>query len=74
MDDEDDMEHDAEIYDDNDLFSLHLRDLVEAGVGSTEADTSDAAAFAKLMMRQQRKLIKKRRKVDTKASKGRKLR
>eukprot|EP00299_Pterocystis_sp_00344_P008750 c3440_g1_i1.p1 GENE.c3440_g1_i1~~c3440_g1_i1.p1 ORF type:complete len:474 (+),score=169.07 c3440_g1_i1:149-1423(+) len=65
---------DEEIFDDGDFYQLQLRDLIESGMsGAIEGDAVTSLALARQLAMAQKKLLKKRRKVDTKASKGRKL-
>jgi len=66
-------EYDPEIFDDGDFYQQMLRTLIESGLAGGEGDAMDSVAFAKQLAHAQKKLLKKRRKVDTKASKGRKL-
>ncbi len=70
---EDDEEVDLEAFDDSELYQQLLRDYIQAvGPGGGGAGGMDAAAMAAMMGRSMSKKSKK--KVDTKASKGRKLR
>ena len=61
---------DPEAYDDSDLYQLLLRDLIESG--STQG--SDALALQTQLRVARRKASKASKNVDTKASKGRKIR
>lgn len=64
-------EYDCEIFDDDDFYHQLLRELIEEKT-STESDTS-AVALSRKWIEIQRMRSKMKRKVDTRASKGRKI-
>jgi protein AATF/BFR2 len=63
---------DTEIFDDGDFYQDLLRDLIERKAST--ADASDPVAMGRHWIELSRLRAKAKRKVDTKASKGRKLR
>ncbi|KJE97005.1 hypothetical protein CAOG_007493 [Capsaspora owczarzaki ATCC 30864] len=65
-------EYDEEIFDDQDLYQQLLRELIERRTSGM--DTDDTSAMGKQWVEIQKLRAKNKRKVDTKASKGRKLR
>ena len=64
--------YDAEIFDDIDMYHQLLRDLISARSRFSEGD--DPTEMARAWLEVQKLRTKVKRKVDTKASKGRKIR
>lgn len=64
------QEYDAEIYDDNDFYHQLLKDLIEY----KSSDVTDPVQLSKQMIRLQSMRTKMKRKIDTRATKGRRVR
>lgn len=68
---DDDDTFDPEIFDDNDFYRQLLRQLIES---KTPADSLDSTALSRRWLEVQKLRSKMKKKIDTKASKGRKIR
>jgi len=66
-----DEEHDENLYDDSEFYQSLFKELIQSGVESTNDPIEISKAFLKLKRLRQRK---KRKNVDRRASKGRKIR
>ncbi|XP_012220954.1 protein AATF-like [Linepithema humile] len=64
------QEYDPEIYDDNDFYHQLLKDLIEY----KSSDVTDPIQLSKQMIRLQNMRTKMKRKIDTRATKGRRVR
>ena len=65
-----DHNYDPEIFDDDDFYHQLLRELIE----SKTSDSADSLSISRKLLEIQRLRNRMKKKVDTKASKGRKLR
>lgn len=64
------QEYDSEIYDDNDFYHQLLKDLIEY----KSSDVTDPIQLSKQIIRLQNMRTKMKRKIDTRATKGRRVR
>ena len=64
--------HDPEVFDDNDFYQMMLKDLIESRM--TETNDPIELGMKYLQLKQLQNQVKRKKNVDTKASKGRKIR